>query len=220
MKYFIFVLIFTFIITTFVAGQNGESIRFLDSLTYTAQIDSVEVLYAFDKNIPDEYKLTILLALSYYPELDSTMIVFKEKKIGTTINTRPTVFSLIFRNKEKRKYVIRINNTQKKEKIVLNELPFNASVGLLGHEYSHIMDYRNRRFFGVLKRAFSYLSKKSKSKFEKEIDVYTIKRGLGWQLYDLSNFILNESDATDKYKKFKKRTYLTPEEIKVMINEN
>jgi len=218
MKQITIILIFTFIIANFVSGQNRESIRFLDSLSYSTQIDSLEVLFAYDKNIPGEHKLVILLALSYYPELDSSRIFFKEKKIGTTLNTRPTVFSLIFRKKENRKYVIRINNTQKKEKIVLNELPFNASVGLLGHEYAHIMDYRSRRFFGVVKRAFSYLSKKSKSKFEKEIDIYTIERGLGWQLYDLSNFILNKSDATDKYKKFKKRTYLTPEDIKVMID--
>ncbi|OQX79420.1 MAG: hypothetical protein B6D61_03610 [Bacteroidetes bacterium 4484_249] len=218
MKLFISVLVFTFSFAAFVAGQNGESVRYLDSTYNSNQTDSLEVLYAVNKIIPGEYKTPILLALSYFPELDSTTVVFKENKIRTTLNTRPTMLSLIFRKREKRKYVIRINNSQKKEKILLNELPFNASVGILGHEYSHIIDYNNRGFFGVLKRAFSYLSKKSKSKFEKKIDTNTINRGLGWQLYDLSDYILNKSDATEKYKKFKKRTYLTPKDIKVIID--
>ena len=62
------------------------------------------------------------------------------------------------------------------------------------------MDYSNKGLFGVLGRGLSYSSKKSKEKFEKEIDQRTIDRGLGWQLFDWSNYILQESNADEKYK--------------------
>ena len=53
---------------------------------------------------------------------------------------------------------------------------------------------------------------------QKEIDLKTIQRGLGWQLYDWSNFVLNDSNADAKYKEFKKETYMTPESILETIN--
>ena len=71
--------------------------------------------------------------------------------------------------------------------------------------------------FGVIGRGISYASKKSKATFEKEIDLKTIERGLGWQLYAWSNFVLNESTADINYKKFKKETYMTPESILEII---
>ena len=47
----------------------------------------------------------------------------------------------------------------------------------------------------------------------------TIKRGLGWQLYNWSFYVLYESDAKLEYKEFKKTIYLEPEEISEIINK-
>jgi hypothetical protein len=124
---------------------------------------------------------------------------------------------LIFRKKSKRKYVVRINNSAKDSIVILDSVPFNASIGLFGHEFNHFVDYSTRNIFGVIGRLIAYSSKKSKEKFEKEIDVMTINRGLGWQLYDWASFVLNESNATEEYKDFKRLIYLEPDEIKALI---
>jgi len=116
-----------------------------------------------------------------------------------------------------KKYIIRINS-KLTHPILLRNVPFNASIGLLGHEFAHILDYRRKNFFGIFKRGIDYTSKRRKADFEKEVDIITIEKGLGWQLYDWSYFVLNQSMASEKYKAFKRLTYLTPEEIKQRIN--
>jgi hypothetical protein len=213
-------LIFALLIGTYsynCLSQNYYQIRVIDSLSYSSKIDSLKILFGYNKKIPAESDLPILLALSYYPELDSSCIVFKKSKIKTTLNTRPAIYSILFLPREKRKYVIRINSNVKDSIITLNEVPFNAEIGLFGHELNHIIDYRSKGFFGIIYRLISYTSNESKEKFEKEIDKGTIYRGLGWQLYDWSYFVLNSSDAKKKYKEFKKMIYLEPDEIHEII---
>jgi len=184
-------------------------------------IDSLKCIYGYNKEIPLRYAAPIYMALSHYPELDSSKIVFKYIKIKTTLNVRPTVFSMIFRKRSERKYVIRINNTLKDSVFLLNNsIPFNAMIGLFGHEFSHVIDYNSKNIFGVLSRLISYTNNNSKEKFEKGIDTITIKRGLGWQLYDWSYYVLEESIGTAKYKKFKRLIYLEPDEIKEIITSS
>jgi len=168
--------------------------------------------------VPKEFELAIAIALSYYPELVDSKIKFKFKKINTTLNARPTLVSLLFSKREDRIYIIRINNLEKDSVINISEVPFNAKIGLFAHEFSHFSDYAKKSMFGVMGRGISYTSKKSKAIFEKEIDLKTIQRGLGWQLYDWSNFVLYDSTADIKYKEFKKEVYMTPEAILEVIN--
>ena len=200
-------------------SQVKQSIRIFDSVSYAIRIDSLRNSFCNHKTIPLQYELPALIALSYFSELSSTRIVFKTKKIKTTLNTRPTIWSLIFRKKENRKYIIRINNKKKDSLVLFSAVPFNAKVGLLGHEFSHIIDYRQKSIFGVSGRGWSYGNKSKKEQFEKEIDSITIERGLGWQLYDWSEYVLEEAGARQKYIVFKKDIYLEPDEIKkIMLN--
>ncbi len=185
----------------------------IDSSQHFTVIDSLEIIYGKNKNIPEKYKLAILIALSYYPELIETPIDFKECTIKTTLNARPTIGSLCFNTKLKRKYVVRINTSQKEGMITIDEVPFNASIGIFAHEFSHFVDYQNRTFGGVLQRLWCYTSKKRKAIYEKEIDSMTIARGLKWQMYDWSYYALFQSNASEAYKLFKKETYLRPKEI-------
>jgi hypothetical protein len=69
-------------------------------------------------------------------------------------------------------------------------------------------------------RLFSYSNKKSKAKFEKEIDLATVQIGLGWQLHDWAKYVLEYSKASVKYKAFKQAIYLTPLDIAEAINGN
>jgi hypothetical protein len=149
--------------------------------------------------------------------LSGRKIIFKERKIKTTLNARPTIGSLLFSKKSNRTYVIRINSNKSDSIISLINVPFNAKIGLFAHEFSHFSDYQSRSLFGVIARGISYSSKKTKVKFEKEIDLSTINRGLGWQLYDWSNYIQTQSNATHKYKQIKLFTYMSPFEILKII---
>lgn len=192
-------------------------VRNIDSVKVARHLDSLIENFGEGKSVPPEYELSFFVALSKFPELSSSQIKFKYTNIKTTLNARPTVLSLLFRNRKKRKYVVRVNSKIKDSLVTLKTVPFNAQIGLFGHELTHFSDYRRRSFFGVVGRLFSYATERGKETFEKEIDSLTIERGLGWQLYDWSFFVLNNSNGTEKYKNFKRKIYLEPNEIKAII---
>ncbi len=160
-------------------------------------------------------------AFAYYPELESVNIRFKEKKLKTTMAARPSLFS-VFRMKKNRVYYIYINNDKKNpNSLLLKELPSNAQVGVIGHEYAHILDYQSKSNLQLVGYGFKYVfSKKFKKKLENNIDEITISRGLGWQVYNFSSFVFNDSSVTSKYKAYKKKFYYTPSEILKQMVEN
>ena len=198
-------------------AQNNFS-RKIDSCNYDIRKLSIDSDSCNLYNCPKTDEMSVLIALSFFPELSGRKIIFKGKEIKTTLNARPTISSLLFSKKSNRTYVIRINTNKSDSIISLSEIPFNAKIGLFAHEFSHFSDYQSRSLFGIIARGISYSSKKTKAKFEKEIDLNTINRGLGWQLFDWSNYVQNESNATFKYKEFKMNIYLSPEDILKTIN--
>ncbi|MEY3236508.1 MAG: hypothetical protein RI883_609 [Bacteroidota bacterium] len=215
MKLFLFV--FQFFLCFNIIAQNISLTRTFDSSTYYINNSPTANLILNLSNCPKENESQVLIALSYFPDLKCKEIIFKKRKINTTLNARPTIGSLIFSKRKNRTYVIRINSTTSDSVISLKNIPFNAEIGLFAHEFSHFLDYQSRSVFGIIARGISYSNKTSKAKFEKEIDLQTIKKGLGWQLYDWSNYVQNESNATGKYKQFKYNTYMTPLEILKVI---
>jgi hypothetical protein len=212
------ILFFTAVSASISAQKN--SIRTFDSIAWSLKITELRSSFSQNKkDIPPHIELPILIALSYYPELADTKIKFKECKIKTTMNARPTFVSILFRKKRNYRFVVRVNSTKNDSIIQTKAIPFNAKVGVFGHEFFHFVDYQRKGSFHLTKRLFAYGNKAKKEAFEKEIDLGTIKRGLGWQLYDWSNYVLNESNATMEYKDFKRQIYLEPEEIKKTILE-
>lgn len=205
------------IIASFSFAQTRNAPKSFDSLTIANKSETYAQFLSNKYTVPKEFELAIAVALSYYPELADSKIKFKYQKINTTLNARPTLTSLLFSKREDRIYILRINNSTKDSIIDVSDVPFNAKIGLFAHEFSHFADYSKKSMFGVMGRGISYASKKSKASFEKEIDLKTIQRGLGYQLYDWSNFVLYDSKADLKYKEFKKSTYMTPEEILEII---
>lgn len=181
---------------------------------YVAEKSSDKSLPSKHLNIsyPTEYEEQILYALSYYPDLHQVKIVFKEKKLTTTLNCTPKLSSLLF-GKDKRVYVIGINTKKKFSGIHFHEIPKEGQIGIIGHELAHIKDYHSRGLLGIVKRGLQYLHHSSKERFEKTIDRMTIQAGLGKYLYRWSDYALNESNASESYKKFKRKIYLEPEEI-------
>ncbi len=179
-------------------------------------MDSLRLTFPLVESVPTDLETAVYSSLSHYPELQNNSIRFKQARISTTLNARPTLPSLLFRRKENRKYVVRINSTIGDSIISIYDLSETAKQGIIGHEFAHFADYETLNFWQILGRAFSYLSKKRKANFEKFIDVETIKRGLGAELYAWSYYVLYESNATVAYKNFKRETYLTPEAIQTI----
>ncbi|WP_075603898.1 hypothetical protein [Saccharicrinis aurantiacus] len=196
-----------------------EQIRIIKPIAKT-EADSVKRNFKVCEPISEPYKKAIYTTLLYFPELEESKLKFKEKRLKTTMNAQPNVWSLIFKNRRKRTYVVRINNGERDSTIHTANISFNAQVGVFGHEFCHFVDYSERSFFGVLGRLFAYTSKKKKAAFEKEMDTNTIERGLGWQLYDWSDYTLNHSNANYKYKRLKEEIYLKPEDIKIILEKN
>ncbi len=181
------------------------------------QLIKLKENYSFNKFFEtQDYCLQTYIALSYYPELKNVLITFKHKNIYTTMETRPNTISLLG-NKENRTYTVYIDNNAENEGITLNTVPFNAQIGIIGHELAHIVDYERHSTFEIAKIGTKYINKKTRPKFEKSIDSLTIQIGLGWQLYDWSDYVLNKSKASANYKNYKRNTYLIPSEIDKII---
>lgn len=182
------------------------------------KLTDIKLELGSNKSIPKEFEKQILTALSYYPELKDLHIEFIRSNIKTTMACRPTTASLTKRYN--REYIITIDNDDEGQGITLDEVPYNAQVGVIGHELGHILDYENRSSVNIAGLGVDYATGHYPLDFEKSVDILTIKRGLGWQLLDWSDFVLNKSKASKEYKDFKRKTYLTPEEIKKQIEQN
>ena len=195
-------------------GQNKIYKVFLKS-EWQHYYDSLKLNFGQHKKFIKEYELQSLIALSYYPELKNVPITFCLHNIRTTAEVRPEYFSAI--KNSNRKYVIYISKNTHTEGVLLKDVPFNAQIGVIGHELAHIHDYEGRTVKSLFGLALNYLIIKNHAKYERSIDELTIKRGLGWQELEFADFMENKSKATDRYKRFKRINYLSSSEIKSEI---
>ena len=189
----------------------------IDSLFYKNKISELDSLHGNNKSFLPKYKLQCLIALSFYPELKSVNIDFTFKNINTTMQCQPVLSTLL---KNDRSYIIHINNKTSFNGLLIDDIPFNAQIGLIGHELAHVIDYEKGNKNHIISRGFDYLSENTKKKFEYFIDSLTINHGLGWQLYDWSNYSLNNNKSSEKYKSFKRKIYMTPAIILEQIQKN
>lgn len=212
-------IVFSFLFSGFLAQSQVEQVRTLDSTAFASRLDSLRENCSYRKTFLPQFETEIISALSYYPELDSTRIIFKEAKIKASLNARPTIGSLLFRKRANRKYVIRIKPNTGDSVATLDQVGFNGAVGVLGHELNHIVDYSSRGIFRIIGRLFNYTNKKGKRRYEGEIDRMTVVKGLGWQLFDWEDYVLNKSNAKAKYKAYKRAVYYSPDEVITIIEE-
>ncbi len=181
------------------------------------------------KKLPKGYEKQALIALSHYPELKDTRIVFKiRKRGGAPFASRPTGWSLLFRKPAKRKYRILISQTTKPvlSPILMKHLSFNAQIGVMGHELAHTSFYLQQKFGAMIKIAFGTLSARYLDKFEYQTDQIAIEHGLGFQLLSWSeqthDFIEKETKLTNKGpfdKIFENERYMRPATIRRQLKK-
>jgi len=177
------------------------------------KLNELKAKYGHNKSFIKELELASLIALSYFPELSETSIKFKRTNIKTTMATRPSLGSL-FKSKANRDYIIYVDNKiVNHEGILVDEVPFNALVGLIGHEYQHILDYKKMSALQIIALGPKYCFKKFKRQFENQTDKAIINRGLGSQLMDWAEYSMHECSASEKYKNFKRENYLSKDDI-------
>ena len=189
------------------------------SLSMTPTQDSIPN----NKIIPENIKEEALIALSYYPELNDTQVTFKFKDQikKSTMQAQPT-WSSFFKRKDKRGYIILISRKIQieNEAFTINDIPSDVIVGWLGHELGHVMDYSNRNNFGMLIFGFKYLfSKMHIKEVERTADTIAIAHGMGDYILQTKNYILDQANISEKYKKRIRSFYMSPEEVMELINK-
>lgn len=139
--------------------------------------------YGNEKTLPKYFENQTLIALSYFPELKDAKIKFRIKNKTTPLATRPS-FTGMFRSAKKRTYIITISkkNISYLDTILLQNLNYNAQIGVLGHELCHVSDFINKGFGSMCQVAIGHFSKKHVDRFEFNTDRSCIYHGLGYQL--------------------------------------
>jgi hypothetical protein len=185
--------------------------HFTDSLLTNKQMDST-------------YKQQISGALLFYPELKNIKIKFKIKKAIVPLAARPRLWA-IFQKPQNRSYLIVISAASIKQltPILLKNLSFNAQVGVLGHEISHIAEFNQKKGGYFLKLLFWQLSKKKMDIFENNTDRRAIEHGLGYQLLSWStevrqNLKIKEWGGAAKNGIQERERYMSPKTIQKLID--
>jgi hypothetical protein len=214
----ILLLIITFVAKSLLAQKSTFS-SLPSQLWIEEHKDSLRELLLVNKNVPPEYEIPILAALMYYPDLEKVNIHFKKRAITTTMAAFPTIGS-VFRKKSNRQYTIYINHKANKRKApLIRNIPFEAKVGVIGHELGHIVDYQSKNIITIIANGIAYpISRKFRRNLEYKVDTITVKSGLGYGLYSFRLFIETEADLSDRYKRFKENIYMSSEEIVQLID--
>lgn len=220
MKYrFAAVVVAWLSVNTFVFGQaipESKVIRYED------------VVALFDTTICPLHEIVIVndtlvaafrKAELHYPELCGLKISLLYGSGKTSLAARPYFWSL-FRKRDRRRYKVVVNNDmQKAQTRLIYAAPFDARVGVMGHELAHILDYSAKSGLLVMWTGIRYLGKKYRRAMEHSTDSTAIARGFGWQLYRYAYFVLREAEIDDAYRTYKTDMYMKPEEIYEMIKD-
>jgi hypothetical protein len=160
------------------------------------------------------------LVLDNFSELDSVEIHVVYKSLKSTGACRPSLLSF-FKKADNRKYKVYINSKCKKANtICYTQLPDSAKNGLIGHELSHIIDYKAMSSGELISFGLKYIfSPKFKKSTEYKIDSIAIMHGYGIELYKFTNYILSNENINKRYKSRKLKYYRSPDDIIKLNNK-
>ncbi|KEO73680.1 hypothetical protein EL17_10635 [Anditalea andensis] len=202
-------------------SDNKEKDLPMPTTSVTEYVDLEQ--YAVNKVIPDEIRDVTLLALSHFPELMEVEIDFdfKKKIRGSVMQAQPKVGSLLFNSKSNRKYRINISRYLEldDEWLPIEEVPENVLLGWIGHELGHIMDYLDKSRLGLISFGVRYVTSNAfVTQAEITADSYAVAGGLGNNLVDTKNFILNHDRLPEEYRNKIRDLYMSPGEIMTLVD--
>jgi len=221
-------LISVFLILSSSAYAQPRPVKHFERSDFSTE-DSLHLLNEFGKYkilIP-QFALPTLVALSYFPELKNTHIKFIYQPAISTLATKPTFPSVVL-NGNNRTFVITISDssTSQIQPVILPKMDFNAQIGIIGHELSHVADFKQRGLLSLASSGIGHMfSSRYIDRFEFRTDSICIAHGLGYQLLAWSTFIRKTmhtenwqgADNINKMPMIRER-YMNPSTIERYIN--
>jgi len=181
-------------------------------------INYLNSLHGKNKTIPSQIELAALVALSHYPELTHAKIdfVFKSQKALMKAKVSPSYF---FKKKNSRVFKVLITNCAPGRRLSMDELSFDALVGVIGHELSHIASFVKGSKMKIFWENMLYtFSRDRREKIEKIADKTTIKHGLGYQLLAIRRHFDKKNGKSVGPHANRREYYLTQSEILEIID--
>jgi hypothetical protein len=187
-------------------------------------IISLKKHFGNNKEYPPEFEKQILVALSFYPELQNTPIRFRTKHRHSTALTRCTWAGLM-ETRARRHFVVTISDSTEAAlvPVMFKNLPFNAQVGVIGHELAHVVDFSSMTTTQIIWHGIRNVSRKYLDKFEYNTDAICIAHGLGFQLLEWSIFVrktmntVNWGGPDNVHRKNNRERYMNPSTIVARI---
>ena len=180
------------------------------------QFDALLKEYGRHKSLAKGFELQCLLALSHYPELKEVPIDFQIRPTDIPLASRPAPLSVLL-PWVKRKYLVIISDkpNSRFEPILLKNTPFNAQVGIIGHELAHTVYYQDKNSFQLANIAYKYANNRPFHKdFERKTDMRAVAHGLGHQLIAFAYYARKSFGMTDEeIDTDEGGTYLSPNEL-------
>jgi len=173
-----------------------------------------------NKELPEGYELQTLLALSHYPELKDTRIKFILDDVDIPLSSRP-FWASMHRSAKKRTYLVVIDSNREgvRDALLLENQPFNAQTGIIGHELAHTVYYLDRSFLAIMSDALCQLSS-CRVNFERATDRRLIDYGLGWQRYDHSVYVRRSRGIDPNVPSNPNSPYMSPIELLNLMTEH
>jgi hypothetical protein len=212
-------------LSVLIFAQEPTKVFSRDSLSQE-YLSALKKNFGTHKTYPSQYEEQILIALSYYPELEKVPIHFRIKKKHTPLSTRSSWAGLL-KEENRRDYVITIssNTEEMLTPILFENLPFNAQIGVIGHELGHVIEFMSMPTFNIMEHAANNVSSKYIDHFEFMTDSICIGHGLGYQLLAWSTYVRqvmhkeNWDGADNVHKPMMKERYMNPSTIRKRINQ-
>ncbi|MEQ8955212.1 MAG: hypothetical protein RL120_13855 [Gammaproteobacteria bacterium] len=197
-------------------------VRAYDEAEQRHNFDQLLAAYGRNKELPPGYELQALLALSHFPELGDVRIRFIYDDVDIPLSSRPFWASML-RSAKNRTYLVVIDSHRDsgRQALLVKNQPFNAQVGIIGHELAHAVYYLERSFFGIAADALCQLSNECRIAFERATDRRLIEYGLGWQRYDHALFVRGEFAANPEIAANSPGgggAYMSPLELREIMN--
>jgi len=175
------------------SGQHQNIVREYTEAEESARFNSLFDEFGKNKTLPAGFELQTLLALSHYPELKETRIRFIVDDVSIPLSSRPH-WSSMLRSAHNRTYLVIMDSNMEgpRDVLLVKNQPFNAQIGIIGHELAHTVYYLERSLFGIAADAICQFTD-CRINFERATDRRLIDYGLGWQRFDHAAFVRRRS---------------------------